>query len=91
VTNESRELEHGEYFWNQSDGSIQFNESSKTETENVTVETTAVTLPDQAGTFVTVLEPIVRIPAYAYFFIGVGVVILGLKGLTKQTGGRGPV
>jgi hypothetical protein len=92
VTNQSRELERGEYVWNQSDGAIRFNQTAQNGTENVTVETTAVTLPDQGATIVTILEPLTRIPAYAIFFVAAGAVIFGMKGLTKMgSRGRGPV
>lgn len=96
VTNETRELERGEFFWNQSDGTIQFNETVQSPDENVTYEnvtvnTTSTTLPGQSATLFPILEPLMQLPAYVILIAGAAAMLIGLRELRDTTRGRGPI
>jgi len=89
VTNDTGELNDSAYTWNNSDGTILFNEtiedtSDPNQTyEQAEVNVTAVDIPDRAATTVSILEPLFRIPAWLLWILGPLTVVYGLWYLSR--------
>jgi len=93
VTNSSGTVNASEWSWNQSEGTIAFDETryvSQTQTENVTVSgVTASELPDESGAFLNIASQLVLIPGWMALLVSVGIVVFGLRTLNNQRGRGG--
>jgi len=93
VTNSSGTVNASEWSWNQSEGTIAFDETryvSQTQTENVTVSgVTASELPDESGAFLNIASQLVLIPGWMALLVSVGLVVFGLRALNNQRGRGG--
>jgi cytoskeletal protein RodZ len=93
VANSSGTVNASEWSWNQSEGTIAFDETryvSQNQTENVTVSgVTASELPDESGAFVNIASQLVLIPGWMALLVSVGLVVFGLRTLNNQRGRGG--
>jgi len=93
VENSSGTVNASEWTWDQSDGTIAFDETkytSQTEIENVTVAgVTASELPDQSGPFVNIASQLALIPGWMALLIAAGLVVFALRALNDRRGRGG--
>jgi len=93
VENSSGTVNASEWTWDQSDGTIAFDEDqyvTQNQTENVTVSgVTASELPDQSGPFLNIASQLALIPGWMALLIAAGLVVFGLRALNGQRGRGG--
>jgi hypothetical protein len=97
VENQTRNLTAGEYDFNESDGTIRFNETVQSgdpdETyEQVNVTVAAVDMPGQSAALLGVLRPLFAIPTWLLLILGPVTVLASLWYLAtiSDPGYRGP-